>query len=271
MSHPYPHALGRRVEHDPRSLSFAVGVLPRSAIQSVWWTRRVPILDQGNLGSCVGNAITGILGTDAAGRTGYTNVTITQEFSIKTNGIFVAGTYKIDEQFAIKLYSLATAVDEFAGAYPPTDTGSSGVGGSKALQTLGLCPTYQWAFSMAALQSALMLGPVAIGIPWYESMFSPSADGRVRVDRSSPPVGGHELEITKMDLTADQYWFANSWGESWGRSGWGYFTYTDLSTLLAEEGDVVSPKIVTPAPVPAVTDAQLWNTAKLWAAGKGLT
>nr|WP_241827828.1 hypothetical protein [Actinopolymorpha singaporensis] len=44
--------LGRNVEHDERSLAFAVGVLPRSAIKTVHWDRRIGILDQGNLGSC---------------------------------------------------------------------------------------------------------------------------------------------------------------------------------------------------------------------------
>lgn len=49
---PTDPRLGRRVFHDPRSLAYAHPVLPKSAIQTVEWTRRIPILDQGRLGSC---------------------------------------------------------------------------------------------------------------------------------------------------------------------------------------------------------------------------
>jgi hypothetical protein len=32
--------------------------------QTKVWTRRIPVLDQGDLGSCTGNAATGVLGSE---------------------------------------------------------------------------------------------------------------------------------------------------------------------------------------------------------------
>lgn len=242
-------SLGRHVEHDPRSLAYAHGVLPKAAIRAVDWTRRIPVLDQGQTGSCTGNAGTGLLGTDSAARQGQTVVTITAAAAAASHGRFTAGVHALDETFARSLYSLATVLDAVPGQYPPTDTGSSGLGVAKALKALGLASGYGHAFSLAALTSALQSGPVMIGIPWLNSMFEPAADGRIVVDRSSGVAGGHEIELNRYD-GAGHYWITNSWGTSWGTGGSGYLTSTDLAWLLSQQGDVTVPAWITPAPAP---------------------
>lgn len=246
-----PYRLGRHVEHDPRSLAYAHGVLPKSAIKSVEWTRRIPILDQGNLGSCTGNAGTGLLGTDSAGRTASTKVTITPAGAAASHGVFVAGTYDLDEAFAVWLYKLATILDGVSGTYPPDDTGSTGIGVAKALKALGLAGSYTHAFSIAALNSAVQYGGVLIGIVWPQSAFDTANDGRILVDKTSPIAGGHELELCKYDAAAGEYWVPNSWNTTWGDKGWGYFTAADLAWLLSQQGDVTVPSLTgSPAPTP---------------------
>jgi hypothetical protein len=249
-----PLRLGRHVEHDPRSLAYAHGVLPKSAVKSVEWTRRIPILDQGNLGSCTGNAGTGVLGTDSAGRTASTSVTITPAGAAASHGVFVAGTYDLDEAFAVCLYKLATILDGISGTYPPTDTGSTGLGVAKALKALGLAGSYTHAFSIAALNSAVQSGAVLLGIVWPQSAFDTANDGRILVDKTSPIAGGHELELCKYDASTGEYWVPNSWNTTWGDKGWGYFTAADLAWLLSQQGDVTVPSLTgspTPAPGPA--------------------
>jgi hypothetical protein len=270
-------ALGRHVEHDPRSLAYAHGVLPKSAIKTVEWTRRVPILDQGQLGSCTGNAGTGALGTDSAGRTATTTVTISAAGAAASYGLFTAGEHTLDEKFAVSLYSLATILDGVSGQYPPTDTGSSGIGVAKALKALGLASGYTHAFSLAALNSALQTGSVLIGIPWLNSMFDTATDGRILVDKTSSVAGGHELELSKFDAAAGEYWVPNSWNTSWGQSGWGYFTTADLTWLLSQQGDVTVPAWTTapvptptPTPVPADVDKTFAAAAHTWLTAKGL-
>jgi hypothetical protein len=44
------HRLGRNINHDPRSLRFVVA--PAQVDTTVSWPRKVPIFDQGQLGSC---------------------------------------------------------------------------------------------------------------------------------------------------------------------------------------------------------------------------
>ncbi|MFG2372545.1 C1 family peptidase [Streptomyces sp. NPDC048504] len=268
-----PFRLGRHVEHDPRSLAFAHGVLPKSAIKSVEWARRIPILDQGSLGSCTGNAGTGVLGTDSAGRTASTTVTISAGGAAASHGVFVAGTYILDEAFAVSLYKLATILDGVSGTYPPTDTGSTGLGVAKALKALGLAGSYTHAFSIAALNSAVQSGAVLLGIVWPQSAFDTANDGRILIDKTSPIAGGHELELCKYDASSGEYWVPNSWNSAWGDKGWGYFTTADLTWLLSQQGDVTVPALTAapaPAPVPADPDVAMALATRDWLTAKGL-
>jgi hypothetical protein len=270
---PADPRLGRHVNHDPRSLAYAHGVLPRSAVQSVEWARRVPIFDQGQLGSCTGNAGTGILGTDCAANPGTTSVTISPAAAAASHGHFAAGTHTLDEAFAVALYSLATDIDPYPGEYPPTDTGSDGLSVAKALQALGLVTSYTHAFSIDALNSALQAGPVMIGIEWLNSMFTPDSSGRIPVDPNSGVAGGHELEVVGVDMTAGLYKLANSWGTGWGESGYCLLAAADMAYLLSQQGDVTVPTLAAPAPKPKpVIGAQgLWDDLKAAAAAQGIT
>jgi hypothetical protein len=245
--------LGRHEHRDPQSLNYAHGVLPKSAIKSVSWTRRIPILNQGNLGSCTGNAETGAVGTDSAGRTASPTVTVKAD----PKGVFQAGERALDESFAVDVYTLNTLLDDIKGSMPSQDTGSTSLACGKSGTTLGLFSGYTHAFSYEALLSALQSGPVLIGIPWYNSMFDPKPDGQIVVDSGSGLAGGHEMVIREYDLTHDELWPDNSWDTTWGLKGRGYFKGSDLRLLLNQGGDVLVPTsaarpspVPTPAPVP---------------------
>ncbi|MFD7999958.1 hypothetical protein [Streptomyces mirabilis] len=232
--------LGRHVEHDPRSLDFAHGVLPKTAIKTVDWIRRTPIFDQGSLGSCTGNAAAGLLGTDSAARTGLTSATIS------------GSVVPVDEDLAVQVYELATQLDSIKGTYPPDDTGSSGIGAAKALKKLGLATSYTHAFSLDALKSALQNGPVMVGTVWLESMFDVGSNGYVKVDRKSQVAGGHEYVLSAYDTTRQAFRMDNSWGEFWGARGSAWLSEADVQWLLSQQGDVTVPAWVT-APVPVPT------------------
>jgi hypothetical protein len=246
-----PRRLGRHVQHDPRSYTYAVGVIPKAAIKSVSWTRRTPILDQGNVGSCTGNALAGLLGTDAKGRAGATSVTVKAD----SRGVFKAGTYPLDEAFAVKAYSLNTWLDTIPGEYPGKDTGSSGVACGKSAQMLGLATGYSHAFGVDALKAALQTGPTLIGIPWLNSMFNPDSGGQLTVDRTSGIAGGHELVVSGYDVGG---WFRidNSWGAAWGDQGSCHVREADIVWLLAQDGDITVPQLAA-APTKAATGAQV--------------
>ena len=274
--------LGRHVRHDTRSAQpqYAVAELPRSAIKSVEWERHIPILDQGQVGSCVPNSGTELLATDALGYTGVSSVTIP---SADTQGEFTAGSsWNLDEDFALQLYRLLTRIDGYPGQWEPDDTGSDGLTLAKALVMLGLSDVYRHAFSYKAAVSALQSGPVAFGTVWFKSMFEPKADGQIVVDPSSGVAGGHEYMSRKFDADNDRVWIDQTWGESFGLDGRGYITGAHMQILLKARGDVTVPHFTGSAPVPpappapgpapaTVGDRDLWAYAKAWAAGKGLS
>ncbi|MGW0837580.1 hypothetical protein [Streptomyces prunicolor] len=239
-----PHPLGRHVEHDPRSLNYAHGVLPKTAIKSVNWIRRAPIFDQGQVGSCTGNAAAGLVGTDSATRTGLTTVAITGDPNL----------WPVDEELAVEVYKLATTFDNITGSYPPDDTGSSGIGAAKALKKLGLATGYTHAFSLDALKSALQTGAAMAGTIWPESAFDVDADGYLKVDRKSPVAGGHEYVISAWDAANKRFRMDNSWGSGWALNGSAWIHEADMQWLLSQQGDVTVPAWATaPSPPPAPT------------------
>jgi hypothetical protein len=212
--------LGRHMWLDGRSLAYMVenSVAEMSgALGSVHWDRQLAILDQGNLGSCTGNAGTGALGTEpffsAVGKSVLPPVTDA-----------VAG-----ENFAVQLYEAATVVDGYPGTYPPDDTGSSGLAICKVLKSRGTISGYRFARSPYGFLRLLQKGPVLQGMPWHQAFFQPSGDGAfIDADpkwASSPIAGGHEVEAVGIELDENDAFnsaivYANSWGTSWGDNGY---------------------------------------------------
>lgn len=211
---------GRHVEHDPRSRDHDVMSRPTPEIKPILWARHSQILDQGQLGSCTGNAMAGWLACEPH---------CTDD---------VAGA-RCDEARALALYSVATQVDPFPGVWPPDDTGSSGNAVAKAARQLGLIRSWSWAFSSTGLLRALQLGPVIVGVPWYENMFNPDAEGTVTA--TGPIAGGHEFLIRGWD---GQFFHAdNSWSESWGVAGSFRFNRATWDTLRSNQADVTVPHV----------------------------
>lgn len=227
---PSDPRLGRHVLHDSRSLQYQVEPKDINVLKSVRHQRRTPILDQGQLGSCTGNAAIGCLGTDPFFTT-------------------VQGKTTFDEAAAVSVYSAATKLDPYGGTYPPTDTGSDGLSVAKVLVARGLIAGYQHATSLAAVLTALQDKPVIVGIKWLSSMFSTAADGRINVSGSVE--GGHEFELDEIDVENRRVWMDQSWGIKFGLSGRAYFTWDDFGSLLADRGDcTVFTPITQPAPTP---------------------
>lgn len=211
--------LGRHIIHDDRSRAFASpehAKLPDRAMHN----RRVPIFDQGQIGSCTGNALAGALCTDP---------------------LYITGR-DLTETDALTLYERATHVDRVPGVYPPTDTGSSGLGVCKAAKQLGLISAYHHAFSWAAVLSALAAGPVIAGFGWYDSFDRPAAHGLITISPHAQVRGGHETCWIGYDSTTGLIRGTNSWGAGWGDHGYYTLPYTDAQRLLAERGDVTVPQ-----------------------------
>ena len=210
--------LGRNMWLDARSLAHMVenSVEAMSGpIRSVEWERVLAVLDQGQVGSCTGNAGTGALGT----RPFYDRIDPSKLPSM---------TDAADaENFAVDLYEDATKVDAYPGTYPDQDTGSSGLAICKVLKTRGIITGYRWARSPYGFLRLLQDGPVLQGMPWYKAFFDP--DGKGFIDASptwegSGVAGGHEVEAIGVEIDENDVFdsvitYVNSWGTSWGDGG----------------------------------------------------
>lgn len=210
------YSLGRHVEHDPASRGFAAA--KAVVLKSVEWTFHGTVLDQGQVGSCTGNAAVD---------------------SLMTGPYFDHLGKVFTEADALSVYELATRIDTIPGSYPPNDTGSSGLAAMKACQLKGWISGYQHAFGLDHALGALQLGPVITGITWYNDMFTPDANGFVSLTGSV--AGGHEIAVVGYDSATAAVKCLNSWGAGWGLGGFFWLKASDWGSLLANNGDVTVP------------------------------
>lgn len=225
--------LGRHIVHDARSWAYRLPEPGEGAVKPppvVDHAAEMPILDQGQLGSCTANALLGMLGTAP-----FADKLAVRGVQVSTWG----------EDLAVQVYEQETKIDdrEIPGHYPPDDTGSAGIYSMQVAQARGWITSYHHAFSISAALAALVAAPISIGIPWLNSMFDPAADGSLKVDFSSGIAGGHQVAIVGYDLPAGWVKLRNSWGTSWGLQGYAHLPINGLSGLLRQGGDVVQPVI----------------------------
>jgi hypothetical protein len=221
--------LGRHIHHDSRSWDYQF--LPKDAKpqgKNTNWTSETGPLNQGQVGSCTGNATAQWLNTSFADAVR----------TLTHHGKFMA------EKDALAIYELGTRLDSSPGQYPPDDTGCSGIFVAQAAEQLGYLDKYSHTFSFTALQAALEITPVICGTAWTNTMFHP-VNGLVKVGSlaQSNIAGGHEYLGCGIDFTEEVLIFRNSWGDqdAWpGCKPGGYFavSFADYRRLLAEQGDV---------------------------------
>ena len=208
--------LGRHLWLDSRSLAYMVETSPELMSRRLTdraWERRIPILDQRELGACVGFAAAAALGTEP--------------FWDRTGVEVVPVEVPAAEEFAVALYSDATRADVWPGTWPPQDTGSSGLAACKVLKRRGTIAGYRWARSPYGLLRLLQDGPVLLGMPWFDVFFTPDRAGFIDQPgwRGSSLAGGHEVavvgcEVDHSDVLNSVLTLVNSWGEEWGDSGY---------------------------------------------------
>jgi hypothetical protein len=114
--------------------------------------------------------------------------------------------------------------------------GTSGLGLCRFLTSIGLIKEYRWCFGLQdVLLTVSHIGPVGLGIWWYNDMFYPDSQGYLHP--TGMEAGGHEIEIVGVDVSEKCVILCNSWGVGWGDEGHAKLSWTDLDTLLENEGD----------------------------------
>lgn len=204
--------LGRHVAHDPRSRDYPAEQAPGIVTTVHDMPSSLP-LNQGDIGSCTGNAMAGLLAC---------------------HGVIVG------EPLAVHLYEEATKVDPYPGTYPPDDTGSAGLYVAKAAKAEGYCKWYRHAFGLEHALRAIVRRPVIIGIDWYSSFDVPGAGGIIEILPGATVRGGHEVLVYGVDAERKTILICNSWGLGYGIDGRVELPWDDFEVLLNNQGDVLT-------------------------------
>lgn len=207
--------LGWRFEKDSRSLNYLIkDALPPLAYKkpktAIWKDKA--ILNQGSVGSCVGNGWAGFLMTEPK------------------------QTKVLTEDDALRIYHRAQDLD----AWPGTNyEGTSVLAGVKATMELfpGVIDHYRWALDIDDMIATLgYFGPVVVGVKWYTEMDSPDKDGFVSVTGSNR--GGHCFEVNGYDAEGDFLHCIQSWGLGFAQKGHFKIHKRGFKTLIAEGAEM---------------------------------
>jgi C1A family cysteine protease len=191
-----------------------------------------PVVDQGNTSSCTANAIAGAYQFERM-QAQITPLTPSRLF----------------------IYWNERAAEGDTGQ----DAGAFGGDGINSLETIGVCDESLWPFDpsqltvkpsdsafAAALPHTVLQRQVvttlddikgaiadkhlvAFGISLYESFESPAVASTGIVPVPSPAeglLGGHEMDIVGYDDSRQMFKVRNSWGTSWGLSGYCWIPYS---------------------------------------------
>jgi hypothetical protein len=242
--------LGRHVRIDSRDAAYPyVQLRAYNTLQDQLWPRKIPILNQLQVGACVGNAGTGNLGSEPFFDT-----------------LPAATQLALNEKWALGLYSDCETLDG-DGPYPPNDNGSSGPSCGQVLKNRGDIAGYLHITSAQDIADALQDGPVIAGYNWYDSFDSPDSNGLISISPNAQVRGGHETEIRGVKVQEKVFSEDNSWGTGWGNAGSFEIGWDTIDRLLSEQGDCT--KFVPntePAPTPVpVQDAD----HMFWLGGPG--
>lgn len=176
------------------------------------------VLDQQHQGACTGFAVTHALAAAPDPQRG-----------------------PFDEAFAREtVYWEAQKLDPFeGGAYPGASrhmAGGSLLAAAKVLRARALIHEYRWAFDLdEVLQTLAQLGPVVLGLPWYEGMSEPACCGMLHP--TGRRKGAHAVLARGIDVDRQTVLVHNSWGREWGTGGTALIHWQDLASLLHRTKD----------------------------------
>jgi len=217
---------------DPRSIAYKIEDLfskDKKLVSRTW--RCNEVLNQGLEGACTGFAVAHEL--------------IAQPVAVEN----------IDAKFAKeRIYWEAQKIDFWpGGSYPgakPRKEGSSVLAAMKIVAKMGYITEYRWAFGVNDVKRALAeIGPVVLGVPWYEGMMDPAACGALHP--TGKKIGGHAILARGLDVENERILLHNSWGEGWGDDGTAWIYWKDLAKLLCGlNGEACVPIVRNMTPTP---------------------
>lgn len=117
------------------------------------------------------------------------------------------------------------------------DSGLTCDSGAAILKKHGYIGEYRWAEKLIEVINYLLTaGPMVIGAPWYEAMFTPNAKGYVTLDGGV--AGGHQWVMDGINAAMRRIRCKNSWSRAWGLNGFFYITFDQVEQLLDNGAEI---------------------------------
>lgn len=207
---------------------------PGSLPSKIDFSHQFPkIHTQGDLGSCTGQALTGVLEVLLSQKMDYTQLS---PMFIYYNERKLMGTIKEDSGACLSdgIRAICTWGVCSEKTWPYSDDkkkfkmkpSKNAYREGKKCMILSSLNESQVPYSLKGIKFALSKNiPVAFGVYVYPS-FEHAPGGRIpipSVDES--PLGGHAMFFVGYDDDKQEFKFANSWGSEWGDNGFGYLPY----------------------------------------------
>ncbi|WP_113718406.1 C1 family peptidase [Arthrobacter dokdonensis] len=203
-----------------------------------------PVYDQGQLGSCTGNGVAGVLQFDAL-KEGLADTSAPSRLFIYYNERVIEGTVKSDSgaqiRDGIKSVAKTGVCDESLWPYDIAKFAAKPTAACyKAAKSQRAIVYSRVGQTLSQLKGCLASGyPVVFGFTVYDSFESDEVakTGTVPMPAAGEAVlGGHCVVAVGYDDADQRFTIRNSWGEGWGKAGYATMPYAYLlSTSLAND------------------------------------
>ncbi len=192
------------------------------------------VYDQGQIGSCTGNAIAAVIQYDLMKQNEYYEVSHTQQPSrlfLYYNGRYIEGTQSYDCGAQLRDVMKGAvqygSVSEQSYSYDLSHVTSCPPGAEYVTAKLHKLMQYASIVQTESVIKTVLASnyPIAFGIVVYSSFETDQVTqtGQVPMPTSSDSsIGGHAVVLIGYDDSTQKFLVRNSWGNSWGMNG--YFT-----------------------------------------------
>ncbi|WP_104090027.1 C1 family peptidase [Arthrobacter sp. GMC3] len=203
-----------------------------------------PVYDQGQLGSCTGNGVAGVIQFDAL-KEGLADTSTPSRLFIYYNERVIEGTVASDAgaqiRDGIKTVATTGVCDETLWPYDITKFADKPTPACYTAAKKQQAITYsRVGQTLAQMKGCLASGyPVVFGFTVYASFESTqvASTGVVPMPAAGESVlGGHCVVAVGYDDASQRFTIRNSWGTSWGMAGYATMPYPYLlSSSLASD------------------------------------
>lgn len=219
---------------DRRDFMLAAPLDVRALPASARVLTKVPVADQGQLGSCTGFMAVYLL-EQLRRKNSLAPVDFSPLYTYWATRYLDGGAGQVKVDSGATIRDAVRSLREYGGAleatWPYDIAKFARTPPRAAFRSAGerQVITYLRAATVDALKGSIADGfAVGVGFVVYESMMTSAVDRSGAVPMPSvqeTPLGGHAVAIVGYDDSTRRFEFRNSWGAGWGKAGHGFFPY----------------------------------------------